>query len=250
MAADFFCPSFLPVVGCFIHPLSTVWPPPLSVHLSGYPTIIFGCPTSLRGRLSRVSRLFSLCWLYGCCHHRLGFSFFFSYSSPLPSSPAPFPLLLLSSFSVIIVVSIVFLSVSVVFRTTRMLLPCRIRRLPLVHHHHHFSHIYAKNKPNKTHIKTLVCGKIVRAIKLPFPASLAHHILLLLAHCCFNFSHHPFVHILLPSFVAHRRFDFSHIIAAAYPSSTSFAKGDSPLWSPKGVIGFRVRVKDNDDDDE
>ena len=174
--------------------------------------------------------------LYGCCHHSLGFSFFFSYSSPLPSSPAPFPLLLLSSFSVIIVVSIVFLSVSVVFRTTRMLLPCRIRRLPLEHHHHHFSHIYAKNKPNKTHIKTLVCGKIVRAIKLPFPACLAHHIWLLLAHYCFDFSHHPFVQILLPSFVAHCRFDFSHIIAAAYPSSTSFAKGDSPLWSPKGVV--------------
>ena len=35
---------------------------------------------------------------------------------------------------------------------------------------------------------------------------------------------------------------------AAYRSSTLSPKGDSPLWSPKGVVGFRVRVNINDND--
>ena len=69
---------------------------------------------------------------------------------------------------------------------------------------------------------------------------------------------------MLPSFVAHRRFDFSHIIATirhiqlirfcdlSYTFTASLhwllPKGDSLLWSPKRFVGFRVSINDNDGD--
>ena len=102
-------------------------------------------------------------------------------------------------------------------------------------HHHHFLCIFDENRPNKTH--TYKHEVVVDMVSNQSTISLAHH-------------------ILLPSFlITIFRFSctyccFSHIVVATYPSSTSFAKGDSPLWSPKGVVGFRVRVNDDDDDDE
>ena len=48
-------------------------------------------------------------------------------------------------------------------------------------------------------------------------------------------------------FLAHRSFDFPlsrTFVVVAHPSSTLSRKGDSPSWSPKCVVGFRVRVSD------